>query len=73
MTTIIGVRFRNMGKIYYFDPKDYDISRGDHVIVETTRGVEYGTVVLPNMEVEDSKITQPLKNVIRKATETLKQ
>lgn len=60
MTTIIGVRFRNMGKIYYFDPKDYDISRGDHVIVETTRGVEYGTVVLEPKEVPDEKVVQPL-------------
>ncbi len=66
--TVIGVRFRTAGKIYYFGPKDIEFKRADHVIVETARGVEYGTVVLPNMEVEDSKITQPLKNVIRKAT-----
>ena len=68
MTKVIGVRFRTAGKIYYFGPKDIEFKRGDHVIVETARGVEYGTVVLPNMEVEDSKISQPLKNVNRKAT-----
>ncbi len=65
---VIGVRFRTAGKIYYFGPKDIEFRRGDHVIVETARGVEYGTVVLPNMEVDDGKITLPLKNVIRKAT-----
>ena len=65
---VIGVRFRTAGKIYYFGPKDIEFKRGEHVIVETARGVEYGTVVLPNMEVDDGKITQPLKNVIRKAT-----
>ena len=68
MTKVIGVRFRTAGKIYYFGPKDIEFKRSEHVIVETARGVEYGTVVLPNMEVEDSKVTQPLKNVIRKAT-----
>ena len=68
MTKVIGVRFRTAGKIYYFGPKDIEFKRSDHVIVETARGVEYGTVVLPNMEVEDTKVTQPLKNVIRKAT-----
>jgi cell fate regulator YaaT (PSP1 superfamily) len=68
MTMIIGVRFRTAGKIYYFGPKDIEFKRSDHVIVETARGVEYGTVVLPNQEIDDSKVTQPLKNVIRKAT-----
>ena len=68
MTKVIGVRFRTAGKIYYFGPKDIEFKRADHVIVETARGVEYGTVVLPNMDVDDAKITQPLKNVIRKAT-----
>jgi len=68
MTTVIGVRFRTAGKIYYFSPKNIEFKRSEHVIVETARGVEFGTVVLPNMEVEDEKITQPLKSVIRKAT-----
>ena len=56
MTKIIGVRFRNVGKIYYFSPLDFEIYTGDHVIVETARGVEYGTVVLAPREVEDDKI-----------------
>lgn len=68
MTTIIGVRFRNMGKVYYFGPKSLNIEAGDHVIVETARGVEYGCVVLGPREVEDSRIVQPLKEVIRIAT-----
>ncbi|MGN0399286.1 MAG: stage 0 sporulation family protein [Blautia sp.] len=65
MTKVIGVRFRNVGKIYYFSPKDFEIKSGDHVIVETARGVEYGQVVLPPREVEDEKVIQPLKEVIR--------
>lgn len=69
MTTVIGVRFRAAGKIYYFDPKNIEFKRNDHVIVETARGVEYGTVVLGNSLVEDDKIIQPLKQIIRKATE----
>ncbi len=68
MTTIIGVRFRNMGKVYYFGPKSLNIEAGDHVIVETARGVEYGCVVLGPREVEDNRIVQPLKEVIRIAT-----
>ena len=68
MTRIIGVRFRNMGKVYYFGPKSLNIETGDHVIVETARGVEYGYVVLGPREVEDSRIVQPLKEVIRIAT-----
>jgi len=69
MITVIGVRFRTAGKIYYFDPLDTEFKRNDHVIVETARGVEYGTVVLPNREVEDEKVIQPLKPIIRKATD----
>lgn len=65
MTRVIGVRFRNMGKIYYFSPKNLEIKSGDHVIVETARGVEYGNVVLPPRDVEDEKVVQPLKEVIR--------
>jgi cell fate regulator YaaT (PSP1 superfamily) len=68
MIKIIGVRFRNMGKTYYFNPKDLDIQAGQHVIVETARGMEYGTVVLGPREVEDSRVVQPLKDVIRIAT-----
>lgn len=68
MTKIIGVRFRNVGKVYYFSPKDFAICVGDHVIVETARGVEYGNVVLGPKEVEDEKVIQPLREVIRLAT-----
>ncbi|MCQ2520590.1 MAG: stage 0 sporulation family protein [Lachnospiraceae bacterium] len=68
MTKVIGVRFREAGKVYYFAPGDLDIKREQHVIVETARGLEYGTVVLGVSEVEDDKVVQPLKSVIRMAT-----
>jgi cell fate regulator YaaT (PSP1 superfamily) len=68
MINVIGVRFRNAGKIYYFDPAGMEITAGDHVIVETARGIEYGYVVLGAREVEDDKVVQPLKSVIRMAT-----
>lgn len=68
MVRIIGVRFRKAGKIYFFSPADMDIQVGQHVIVETARGVEYGNVVLGNRDVEESKVVQPLKPVIRVAT-----
>ncbi len=68
MIKVIGVRFRNAGKIYYFDPAGKDISAGQHVIVETARGIEFGIVVLGCRDVEDSKVVQPLKSVIRMAT-----
>ena len=69
MTKVIGVRFRQAGKIYYFDPTRFEINKGDHVIVETARGVEYGTVVGGIREVDDSKVVQPLKPVLRIATD----
>ena len=69
MIKVIGVRFRTAGKVYFFDPVDYDIKRGDHVIVETARGVEFGTVVGDPKEVEDDKVVQPLKPVLRIATQ----
>ena len=69
MITVIGVRFRTAGKIYYFDPAGMQIKRGDHVIVETARGIEYGFVVLGNRQVEESKVVLPLKPVIRMATQ----
>src|SRR5690606_30728537 len=68
MANVIGVRFRNAGKIYYFDPAGFDIQQGDNVIVETARGVEYGKVVLGLRDIDDDKIIQPLKPVIRQAT-----
>ena len=68
MTRVIGVRFRTAGKIYYFDPGALDIKKNDHVIVETARGIEYGTVVGDPREEEDDKVIQPLKAVLRIAT-----
>ena len=69
MTKVIGVRFRKAGKVYYFSPGDQIIKNGQHVIVETARGVEYGYVVLGTHEVDDKKVVQPLKPVIRMATD----
>ena len=68
MTKIIGVRFRTAGKVYYFDPKNMEIKRGQHVIVETARGTEYGHVVVGTKEVSREEVVQPLKPVIRVAT-----
>ena len=68
MVKIIGVRFRNVGKIYYFNPKNFQVKPQDHVIVETARGVEYGTVVLGPKDVDEEDVVQPLKDVIRIAT-----
>ena len=65
MTRVIGVRFRTAGKIYYFSPGKYVIKKGDHVIVETARGVEYGTVVSEPQDIEDEKVVKPLKTVLR--------
>ena len=69
MIKVIGVRFRTAGKIYFFDPLQFTIERGDHVIVETARGIEYGTVVSGITEVEEDKVVQPLKPVIRLANQ----
>ena len=68
MVTVIGVRFKRAGKIYFFDPENLDIKAGMHVIVETARGIEYGLVALGRKEIEEDKIVQPLKEVIRIAT-----
>ncbi|SEN64676.1 PSP1 domain-containing protein [Lihuaxuella thermophila] len=68
MLKVIGVRFRQAGKIYYFDPVDLEIQRGDHVIVETVRGIEYGKVVLGIRYVNEDEVVLPLKKVIRIAT-----
>lgn len=61
MANVIGVRFRRAGKIYYFDPDGLDIKVGDHVIVETIRGIEYGTVVITNREISEEELVAPLK------------
>ncbi len=68
MINVVGVRFRTAGKIYYFDPKELNISLGSHVIVETARGVEFGTVMIAPKELPEEKVIQPLKPVIRIAT-----
>lgn len=68
MINVIGVRFRKAGKIYFFDPAGLGIKTGDNVIVETARGIEYGNVVIGSKDVEEDKIVQPLKPVIRIAT-----
>ncbi|ANX01138.1 stage 0 sporulation protein [Thermoclostridium stercorarium subsp. leptospartum DSM 9219] len=69
MVSVIGVRFRYAGKIYYFDPAGIDLKLGEKVIVETARGIECGEVVQTLREVDDSEVVAPLKKVIRKATE----
>lgn len=69
MIRVIGVRFRTAGRIYFFDPLNFDIKKGDPVIVETARGIEFGSVVSGVTEVEDEKVIQPLKPVIRIANE----
>ena len=68
MINVIGVRFRKAGKVYFFDPAGLVIKAGDNVIVETARGIEYGNVVIGSKDVEEDKVIQPLKPVIRVAT-----
>lgn len=69
MIKVIGVRFRTAGKVYFFDPGKLEIKQGDHVIVETARGIEYGTVIGAPREVEEEKVVQPLKSVLRIANQ----
>lgn len=69
MVKVVGIRFRSAGKIYFFDPLQFDIKRGDHVIVETARGVEFGTAVSDVREVTEDKVVSPIKPVLRIATE----
>lgn len=68
MVTVIGVRFKRAGKIYFFNPENLDIKAGMHVIVETARGIEYGLVAVGKKEIEEDRVVQPLKEVIRIAT-----
>ena len=70
MTNIIGVRFKKVGKVYYFDPQGLTVKPGQSVIVETARGIECGECALGNTDIEDSEVVKPLKKVIRIATET---
>ena len=69
MKEIVGVRFKSVGKIYYFSPGDLRLTVGDRVIVETVRGVECGEVVIANRQIEDNQLNTPLKPIIRAATE----
>lgn len=67
MAEIIGVRFKPVGKTYYFDPQDFEINKGDNVIVETSRGIEYGTVVVGRKEINDDELLKPVKPIMRPA------
>ena len=69
MAEVIGIRFKEVGKVYYFDPLDNKLSAGDMVIVETARGLECGKVATPNKTVSDEELAYPLKPLIRIATE----
>ena len=69
MIKVVGIRFQRAGKIYYFDPCEFELETGMHAVVETARGVELGTVLIPPKEVEDEKVIQPLKPVLRIATD----
>ena len=66
---VVGVRFKVAGKVYYFDPGELTLEKGNHVVVETTRGIEYGEIVVGPKEVSDDEVVAPLKQVLRKATE----
>lgn len=68
MAIIVGIKFRNTNKVYYFDPQDIEFEEGDGVIVETARGLEYATVAIPNRDVPEKEVVSPLKPVVRKAT-----
>ncbi|MBQ9960678.1 MAG: stage 0 sporulation family protein [Firmicutes bacterium] len=69
MVKVAGVRFKTAGKVYYFDPADVDVKMGDNVIVETARGMEYGTVTMDVAEVSEKDIVAPLKKIVRIANE----
>ena len=69
MAQVVGVRFREVGKVYYFDPVDYKFNKGDYAIVETVRGVECGEIAMENSEVDDSELVKPLKKVLRIAND----
>ncbi|EJP6474017.1 stage 0 sporulation family protein [Clostridium sp. FAM 1755] len=69
MIEVVGVRFKKAGKIYYFNPSNIEINKGEYVIVETIRGIEFGEAVIAKKQINENEIVAPLKNVIRKATE----
>ena len=68
MAIIIGVKFKGAGKVYYFDPDEAILNAGDYVVVETSRGIECGTVTFGNREINDDGLNRPLKKIIRPAT-----
>lgn len=69
MVTVVGVRFKNAGKVYYFDPGEYNVTQGENVVVETARGMEFGVVTADPKEVDESEIISPLKKIVRIANE----
>ena len=69
MINIVGVRFKNAGKIYYFDPVEFEVEKDRDVVVETARGLEYGTIVVGPKEIDEEELLSPLKPIIRLATE----
>ena len=69
MARVIGVKFKESGKSYYFDPRDTELKQGDEVIVETARGMEYGVVAHEVKEIPDDEVIQPLREVVRAATD----
>ena len=68
MKQIVGIRFKNTGKIYYFNPGSLIIEKGQHVIVDTVTGEEYAEVAIEKMQIEDEKLNEPLKSVVRVST-----
>ena len=73
MIKIVGVRFKNAGKIYYFDPVELEVEKDMEVVVETARGLEYGTIVVDPKEIDESELVSPLKPIIRIATDEDRQ
>ena len=65
MEEVVGVKFKETGKVYYFNPDSKNIKKGSHVIVETARGIECGEVAMENRQVEDDTVVKPLKSIIR--------
>lgn len=68
MVTVVGIRFKKAGKIYYFDPDNIEVKKGQHVVVETARGIEYGEVVVGQKDILEADVVAPLKKVLRIAT-----
>ena len=69
MAEVVGIRFKEVGKVYYFDPDGMQFKKGDRAVVETARGVECGEIAMENREVDDSEIVKPLKRIVRPANE----